>query len=138
MATFDELVSSRKQWIEKVLKPWCQRAAHKDLTLAEQEWGDIAKYGLIKLIGGRRIRFQTHARDRYGRTVATLYVRRKDNGEWQNVNARMVTLGHAWVYGQHYADLPPERRNELNRLERWARSKRVGLWKHPSESSTTD
>ena len=42
MATFDELVDSRKQWIEQVLKPWCHDAAVRDLKLAEQDWGDIA------------------------------------------------------------------------------------------------
>ena len=42
MATFDELVASRKLWIEQTLKPWCQQAAHKDLKAAQQEWGDIA------------------------------------------------------------------------------------------------
>jgi hypothetical protein len=42
MPTFDELVSSRKQWIEEVLKPWCAGALRKDLRLAELEWVDIA------------------------------------------------------------------------------------------------
>lgn len=42
MPTFEELVVSRKQWIEEVLKPWCAAAARKDLRLAEMEWVDIA------------------------------------------------------------------------------------------------
>jgi hypothetical protein len=42
MATFDELVSSRKQWIEDVLKPWCRDANLKGLKQADAEWGDIA------------------------------------------------------------------------------------------------
>lgn len=40
--TFDELIASRKQWIETVLKPWCRTAPLKDLKRAELEWGDIA------------------------------------------------------------------------------------------------
>ena len=42
MATFDELVDSRKQWIEETLKPWCRAANLKALRKAEAEWGDIA------------------------------------------------------------------------------------------------
>ncbi|MFV1977227.1 MAG: thermonuclease family protein, partial [Candidatus Scalindua sp.] len=35
-----------------------------------QQWGDIAKFGLIKLIGGRKIRLEEHGLDRYERTLA--------------------------------------------------------------------
>ena len=42
MAMFDELVSSRKDWIEDVLKPWCRGAGLNDLKKAETEWNDIA------------------------------------------------------------------------------------------------
>ena len=34
--------NSSRQWIDEVLKPWCQRAERKDLRLAEMEWQDIA------------------------------------------------------------------------------------------------
>jgi hypothetical protein len=42
MATFDELVSSRRNWIDEVLIPWCRSAARKDLLRAAMDWGDIA------------------------------------------------------------------------------------------------
>ncbi len=42
MHTFADLVASRKAWIESDLKPWCAKAALKDLRLAEQAWPDIA------------------------------------------------------------------------------------------------
>jgi len=42
MPTFDELVASRRQWIDDVLKPWCLRASRKELLLAEQEWPNLA------------------------------------------------------------------------------------------------
>ncbi len=93
-----------------------------------QHWGDIAKYGLIKLIGGREIQFEEHCVDQYGRTVATIYVHQGKDTGWINVNARMVTLGHAWVMRNFNRHLPKERQDELNKLERWARSKKVGLW----------
>jgi hypothetical protein len=41
-ATFAELVTSRKGWIESVLRPWCRLAARRELLRAEAEWTDIA------------------------------------------------------------------------------------------------
>jgi endonuclease YncB( thermonuclease family) len=98
----------------------------------DQHWGDTATYGLIKLIGGREVRIEEHGQDHYGRTLATIYVRQGARAEWMNVNERMVTLGHAWVMRRFYGHLPNDRKSQLNRLERWARSKRVGLWKTPN------
>ena len=97
-----------------------------------QQWGDIAKFGLIKLIGGREVRLEEHGLDRYDRTLATIYVRHGNDSEWFNVNERMVTLGHAWVMRRYYDHLAKDRQDQLNRLERWARSKKVGLWKTPN------
>lgn len=93
-----------------------------------QHWGDTAKYGLIKLIGNKIVHLEEHGLDGYGRTLATLYVWHPERNLWLNVNERMVTLGHAWVMRQFYDHLPQDRQAQLNRLERWARSKRVGLW----------
>jgi hypothetical protein len=42
MPTFDELVTSRRQWIEQTLIPWCKTACRKDLQRAELEWLDVA------------------------------------------------------------------------------------------------
>ena len=81
-----------------------------------QDWGDTATYGLIKLIGGRRVRLEKHGLDDYGRTLATIYVG-DANGDWVNVNERMVTLGHAWVMRRYYDHLPDDRKAKLNRLE---------------------
>lgn len=94
-----------------------------------QHWGDIAAYGLIKLVGGRTVQIEEHGIDAHGRTLATIYVWHKDKSQWMNVNERMVTLGHAWVMHKFYDHLPRDRQEKLNRLERWARSKKVGLWR---------
>ena len=94
-----------------------------------QQWGDIATRGLIKLIGGKSVKLEVHGSDVHGRTLGTLFVYLQDKGEWQNVNERMVTLGHAWVMRLCYGHLPESRRQKLNQLERWAKSKSVGLWK---------
>lgn len=42
MSGFESLVSSRKDWLESVLRPWCQQAELADLRKAEQEWLDLA------------------------------------------------------------------------------------------------
>jgi micrococcal nuclease len=97
-----------------------------------QFYGDSAKYGLIKLIGGKEIHLEEHGIDDYGRTLATIYVRHPSNKTWINVNERMVLLGHAWVMQKFYEHLPEDRQNNLNRLENWARSKTVGLWRTPN------
>jgi endonuclease YncB( thermonuclease family) len=94
-----------------------------------QEWGDIATRGLIKLIGGKSVRLEAHGTDVHGRTLGTLFVNSQETGKWQNVNERMVTLGHAWVSRLNYIHLPKSRQQKLNQLERWAKSKKVGLWK---------
>jgi endonuclease YncB( thermonuclease family) len=103
-----------------------------DCPEVSQHWGDISKYGLIKLIGGRKVRLEVHGQDCHQRTLATVYVQRGYESEWMNVNERMVTLGHAWVMRRFYDHLPKGRQDKLNRLERWARSKQVGLWRTPN------
>ena len=105
------------------------RLSSIDAPEHDQEWGDIAKYGLIKLIGGRWIYFEHQGVDDYGRTLATVFVKRRGSTQWINVNARMVTLGHAWVQRIHGRYLSGHQRDELYRLERWARRKKVGLWR---------
>ncbi len=94
-----------------------------------QPWGDTAKWGLVKLIGGKRVRTQIHSRDIHGRYIATLWVSRSGGREWTNVNARMVLLGHAWVYHRYTDHLSLKDYQELVRMERWAMRKRVGLWR---------
>lgn len=96
-----------------------------------QYWGDTAKHGLIKLIGGRYVHLEEHGLDFHGRMLATIYVRHPKDERWVNVNERMVTLGHAWVMRKFYDHLPDDRQRNLNRLEAWARSKKVGLWRTP-------
>lgn len=112
--------------------PWHKETLRLDAIDCPEDgqyWGETAKYGLIKLIGGREISFEDHATDLYGRTVATVHVWHHDKAQWINVNARMVTLGHAWVFRGYLQHLPRERRNELFRLEKWARTNKIGLWR---------
>ncbi len=115
-----------------VVRGWSRtkiRLACIDCPEGKQPWGDIAKYGLLKMVGRRKVRIEEHGLDVYGRTLATIYVRDKKSAEWLNVNERMVMLGHAWVLRGFRDNLPMDRQAKLNRLEDWAKSKKVGLWK---------
>lgn len=96
-----------------------------------QHWGDTAKFGLIKLIGGKTVHLENHGLDRYGRTLATIYASQDSGANWVNVNERMLALGHAWVMRRFYNHLPKHRRDSLNRIETWAKSRKVGLWRSP-------
>lgn len=96
-----------------------------------QPWGNTATAGLIKIIGGKTVHLEVHGIDDYGRSIATVFARHGPQSTWINVNERMVMLGHAWVMRAYYAHLSMERRRQLNRLETWARSRQVGLWKTP-------
>lgn len=118
-----DTVIVRRGWSEITIRLDCI-----DCPEDGQPWGDIAKYGLIKLIGRQNIHLEEYGLDRYGRTLATIFVWNNQKNEWLNVNERMVTLGHAWVMRRFYGHLPQDRQNKLNRLEDWARSKRIGLW----------
>ena len=110
----------------------CIRLYSIDSPENGQPWGDIATAGLIKMIGGQTVLLEEFGEDHYGRTLATIWVRDKKTHKWTNVNERMVMLGHAWIMRGHYAHHDPERQYKLEALERWARSKRVGLWNLPS------
>ena len=39
---FENLAAARRDWIQQVLRPWCQAASLKELRKAELEWLDIA------------------------------------------------------------------------------------------------
>ena len=84
------------------------------------------------MIGGKSVYLEEHGHDKYGRTIATIFVAGDSKSKWINVNERMVTLGHAWVMRRYYAHLTTDGQRQLNRLEAWAKSKRVGLWGTPN------
>lgn len=121
-----DTVIANKDWHEITI-----RLDSIDCPEDGQPWGDIAKYGLIKMIGGGDVRIEEHGIDPHSRTLATLYVWDNKRNDWTNVNERMVMLGHAWVMRLYYDHLPKDRQEKINRLERWARAKKIGLWSMP-------
>jgi len=84
--------------------------------------GNDAKQGLKRLILGKqlRLRFDKEKKDRYGRTLAQVWMA---DGLW--VNAWLLEHGHAHVY-----TFEPNTRwtKELLNYERIARQQAIGIW----------
>lgn len=68
---------------------------------------------------------RTHGRDRYRRTLATLYRRPRAGGPRVNVNRALVARGWAWAYARTPNDAEGA---ALLGLEEAARDQRRGLW----------
>ena len=81
-----------------------------------QAYGKNARRALQTALLGKKVRLQDISQDRYGRTLATVYLGNKD----QNLN--MVATGNAWVY-RRYNSLP-----HYIEAEQTAWSQKIGLW----------
>ncbi len=64
-------------------------------------------------------RIEWKERDRYGRTLRTVYV------DGTSVNRELVRNGFAWHFKRYSKD------KELDALEAQARRQRLGLWRDP-------
>ena len=60
-----------------------------------QDYGIESKQALEKLVSGKTLEIEEKNRDRYGRTVAVVYV------DGKNVNEEMVKNGNAWWYQEY-------------------------------------
>ncbi len=85
-----------------------------------QDYGMQAKQALVALCFNKEVRVEKSGIDRYGRTLALLYV------DDLCVNSELIRLGMAWHY-THYNHDP-----ELAKLESEARAQKVGLWSQHS------
>ena len=84
-----------------------------------QPWGSRARQALADKVFRRQVRVASQGEDRYGRTLARLFVGNRD------INREMVREGHAWVYRRYSSDA------WLLEDERVAREGRRGLWSLP-------
>ena len=82
-----------------------------------QPWrcGEDATEALRRLIGNNPVRCEDHGSDRYGRTIATCYVRGEDIEAW------MVLNGWALAYRRYSTEYVVQ--------EQAAQAARVGLWR---------
>ena len=95
------------------------RLAEIDTPEKKQPYGSRSKQALSGLVFGKQVAADVVTIDRYGRTVARLYVDDLD------VNREMVRLGAAWVYRKYNKD------KSLLDVETEAREAKRGLWGLP-------
>ena len=83
---------------------------------ASGKWSTKTLKGLIQ---GQSISLKSQVKDRYGRTVAEIYVGNR------NINLQMVQVGAAYVYRQYLKQCD---RNAYLRTEDTANKKGLGVW----------
>jgi micrococcal nuclease len=87
-----------------------------------QAFGDRAKQAASALVFGRDVILQTHGQDKYGRTLADVFLL-----DGTNINHALVKAGWCW-WNRKYAPLD----TELEKLEKEARNAKKGLWVDPA------
>jgi micrococcal nuclease len=108
----------------KVLKDGKQvkiRLASIDCPEKGQPYGQAAKKFTANLVAGKSVIIWPTDTDRYGRTIAFVFV------DGVDVNKELLKAGLAWHYKRYSRD------PELAKLEFEARAKKVGLWKEPAQ-----
>lgn len=90
-----------------------------DAPESGQPFGKAAKQSLSSMVYGQSVEVEVMDTDRYGRTVARVFV------DGDDVNAAQLRSGYAWLYAQYCKDWVCD---DWTELEAKARSSRVGLW----------
>ena len=74
------------------------------------------------LVFGKDVELRPHAIDRYGRTVAMVFVDGRD------VGLELIKAGLAWAYEHYLPEASPEIQAQYTAAETAARVSRRGLW----------
>jgi len=91
-----------------------------DCPELKQDYGQKAKQYTSSLCFQKQVRVEITGKDRYGRTLAFVYV------GTTCINKELLKAGMAWHFKKYNSS------SELGRLESSARSKKIGLWSQPS------
>ena len=108
LATDRELLRVRVAWI--------------DCPELSQPFGRRAKQFMSALVFGKNVELHPHAIDRYGRTVAMVFVDGRD------VGLMLIKAGLAWAYEYYLPEASPEIQARYTAAETAARVSREGLW----------
>ena len=87
-----------------------------DTPETSQEYGTKAKQALSKRIHGKQVRVMVSGKDRYGRSIGTVFLGK------ENINLWLVANGYAWHYKRYSKD------EALANAEVKAKSEKLGLW----------
>lgn len=115
------------------------RLAGIDAPEKAQPFGARSKETLSSLVFGHWVTVEGDKRDRYGRTVAKLWVAPLEAGcrssstcpRTVDANLAQVATGMAWWYRQYAREQAPEDRIQYAEAEASARNRKVGLWRDP-------
>jgi endonuclease YncB( thermonuclease family) len=99
------------------------RLANVDAPEPGQPWGRNATRVLREIAAGQTVEMIETDQDRYGRTVADLYI-----GD-RYINQELVEQGGAWAYIEHLRD------SRFTEWEAGARSAGIGLWAMPPDQT---
>ena len=88
-----------------------------DAPEKSQDYGPESRQALEKLVAGKTLSIEVKNKDRYGRTVAIIYV------DGKNINEEMVKTGNAWWY-QEYA----KNDTQFEEYQQNAKQKKLGLF----------
>lgn len=91
-----------------------------DAPEKNQDYGTVSRQTLSNLIFGKTVTLKIKTTDKYGRTVAEVFVGHT------NINKEMVKKGMAWAYREYMTD------SEYLTLEAQAKAQRIGLWSQPN------
>ena len=86
-----------------------------DAPELKQPYGKKSKQFLANLIAGQMVEVEENGKDRYKRTIGTVYLGGTD------INAQMVENGYAWAYRKFSKKYTPQ--------ESKAKKQGLGLWR---------
>lgn len=86
-----------------------------DAPELKQPYGKKSKQFLANLIAGEVVEVEENGKDRYKRTIGTIYLNGAD------INAQMVENGYAWAYRKFSKKYTPQ--------ESKAKKQGLGLWR---------
>ena len=108
----NELLRVRLSWIDAPEK--------------SQAFGQRSKQHLSELVFGREAELHTHGLDRYGRTLAVIFV------DGIDANLEQVRSGLAWVYEKYISQTDENTQAIYHAAQTAAQQERRGLWSDPS------
>lgn len=98
------------------------RLADIDAPENGQAYGNQSKKALNKLIYKQTVTLKNERKDKYGRTVATVFLRPSMGSASLNVNLTMIEQGYAWHYDRY------SNNRQYATTQKNAQSQRKGLW----------
>ena len=102
------------------------RLAHVDCPENKQDFGKRSKIFTANFCFGKEVTVLPTDTDRYGRTVGVVFVGREE------LNLAIIKAGMGWHFKKYSKD------DDYDRAEKWARTKKVGLWSQPNPVAPWD